>query len=181
VLRRNLATGGPATHLYAHWLDAFLKVDGFFGDAGMVDQTLFPHAFGLRAPAPLWTAPSFERCLVLALLYPIATIIIVWAVSGDVGPAEEALGLPPDIPGWTRELLIVAFGSGMLACGWSIGTSGWISVFWSISAVIFAGAGAVGVAFAFGNVGAGIFAGVAAVRSCICDYMRDYYLRIPQG
>jgi hypothetical protein len=78
ALRENLATGGPAVHLYARWLTPFLdKVDRFFGDAGMADRTLFPHAFGLKTPAPLWTAPAFDRCLWLALLYPIFTIFII--------------------------------------------------------------------------------------------------------
>jgi hypothetical protein len=35
----------------------------------MADRTLFPHAFGLKKAAPLWTAPAFDRCLLLALIY----------------------------------------------------------------------------------------------------------------
>jgi hypothetical protein len=62
VLRENLATGGIAVRLYTRWLTAFLdRVDRFFGDAGMANRTLFPHAFGLRTPAPLWTAPAACR------------------------------------------------------------------------------------------------------------------------
>jgi hypothetical protein len=61
----------------------------------MADRTLFPHAFGLRTPAQLWTAPAFDRCLLLALAYPIVTVFIMWGVSGHVGPAEKVLGLPP--------------------------------------------------------------------------------------
>jgi hypothetical protein len=53
-------------------------------------RSLFPHAFGLRTPAPLRTAPAFDRCLLLALLYPILTIFLIWAVSGHVGPFRKA-------------------------------------------------------------------------------------------
>ena len=37
--------------------------------------TLFPHAFGLRKPAPLWTAPAFDRCLLLGVFYPYTAIL----------------------------------------------------------------------------------------------------------
>jgi hypothetical protein len=47
---------------------------------------------------PRWTAPAFDRCLLLALIYPIVTVFAVWALSGHVGPAERALGLRPDDP-----------------------------------------------------------------------------------
>ena len=80
-LRESLSGGNLAARLYADQLSAFLDaVDRFFGDAGMADRTLFPHAFGLKAPAPLWTAPAFDRCLWLAFLYPIATVFMMWAV-----------------------------------------------------------------------------------------------------
>jgi Domain of unknown function (DUF4062) len=109
ALRQNLTTGGPAVRMYSRWLTTFLnKVDHFFGDASMADRTLFPRAFGLRAPAPLWTAPAFDRCLLLALIYPTASIFIIWAVSGHVGPAEAALTLEPDIEGWRRGLVVGA-------------------------------------------------------------------------
>jgi hypothetical protein len=83
ALRESLTGGNLAARLYARWLQRFLDaIDRFFGDAGMADRTLFPHAFGLQKPAPLWTAPAFDRCLLLALIYPIATILVIWAVSG---------------------------------------------------------------------------------------------------
>jgi hypothetical protein len=53
-LRESLAEGGLAANLYACRLKGFLGgVDRFFGDAGMANRTLFPHAFGLKTPAPL--------------------------------------------------------------------------------------------------------------------------------
>jgi hypothetical protein len=44
-------------------------LERFFGDAGMADRTLFPRVFGLKKPAPLWTAPSFDRCLAIWLIW----------------------------------------------------------------------------------------------------------------
>jgi hypothetical protein len=97
-LRASLAGGNLAARLYAKWLTKFLdRVERFFGDAGTQGQ----RAFGLKTPAPLWTAPALDRCLLLALLYPIATIVLVWAMFGHVGPAEAALDLKPDVQGWT--------------------------------------------------------------------------------
>jgi hypothetical protein len=63
-----------------------------------------------RRPAR-WTAPAFDRCLLLALIYPIVTTAGVWIWSGHVGTAERVLGLwetPADDPhGGLRRL---AFG-----------------------------------------------------------------------
>jgi hypothetical protein len=92
ALQDSLAKGNIAARLYAERLTRFLDwIDRSFGDAGMADRTLLPHAFGLRTPAPLWTAPAFDRCLLLALVYPVATIFVIWAISGHVGPAEAAI------------------------------------------------------------------------------------------
>jgi hypothetical protein len=148
TLRQNLATGGRAVHLYSRWLTAFLDaVDRFFGDAGMADRTLFPRAFGLGTPAPLWTAPAFDRCLFLAFLYPMASIFIMWAVSGHVGPAEDALGLQSGLPGWLRGLVVAPLGFGAFAWWRFIhNRSGRVRAFWLF--VVFAIAFAVAVAFA---------------------------------
>jgi hypothetical protein len=106
-LRNSLAEGGQPTLIYAAWLAKFLDgVDRFFGDADKADQTLFPRAFGLKNPVPLWTAPAFDRCLLLALIYPIAVIYGVWAISGHAGPAQAMLQLTPNVPGWGRAILL---------------------------------------------------------------------------
>jgi hypothetical protein len=126
-LRKSLSEGGGPATTYSRWLTKFLDaVDHFFGDAEemigadaenqrkvptlpLADRTLFPHAFGLKTPAPLWTAAAFNRCLVLAFIYPIPTIFIIWAISGHVGPAEAALALRPDTPGWERVVIGATF------------------------------------------------------------------------
>ena len=82
-LREDLQKGGRPAIFYSRWLHAFLDaVDRFFGDAG-------------RTSVPLWTAVSLNRCLLLALIYPIVTIFVIWAISGHVGPAERALHPDP--------------------------------------------------------------------------------------
>jgi hypothetical protein len=111
ALRNSLAEGNIAARLYAERLTRFLNwIDRFLGDTSIADRTLFPHAFGLTTPAPLWTAPAFDRCLVLALLYPIATIFIIWVVSGHVGPAEAALRMKPDLSGLQRGIAAAGVG-----------------------------------------------------------------------
>jgi hypothetical protein len=106
-LRASLAGDNLAARLYAKWLTAFLGwIERFFGDAGTEGQ----RAFGLKKPAPLWTAPALDRCLLLALIYPIATILVIWAISGHVGPAEAALGLKPALPGLQRSVAAMLFG-----------------------------------------------------------------------
>jgi hypothetical protein len=137
ALRASLATGGLPARLYSRWLTRFLNaVDRFFGDAGIADRTLFPHAFGLTTPAPLWTAPALDRCLLLALIYPVVTIFIVWALSGHVGPAEEALGLQPDFLGWQRGIVIAALGFAALVTRWYAQTTRRKALIWLTGATV---------------------------------------------
>ncbi len=157
-LRASLKEGNLAARLYAKWLAKFLDwIERFFGDAGMVDRTLFPHAFGLKKPAPLWTAPAFDRCLLLALIYPIATIFLIWAISGHVGPAEAALGLKSGLSGWSRGLAAVAIGFSSFAFWRGVRTrereSSWP---WIPAAV----AVTVAAAYVFAGAGVAIGAGV---------------------
>jgi len=102
-LRASLAGDNRAARLYAQWLIKFLDwIERFCGDVGMADRTLFPHSFWLTKPAPLWTASALDRCLLLAVIYPVATIFLIWMLFGQVGPAETALGLRDDLPEWQR-------------------------------------------------------------------------------
>src|SRR5262249_10262308 len=98
------------------------------------DRTLFPHAFGLRTPAPLWTAAAFDSCLLLALIYPFATILIIWAASGDVGPAEAALLLKSNLPEWQRGLVVAIVAIMVFAILRSVRMKGWIAAIWFVSA-----------------------------------------------
>jgi hypothetical protein len=93
----------------SRWLGAILcKVDAFFGDVGAPGQ----RALLLLKPAALWTAGSFDRCLLLALHYPIVAMLFILAVSGDTGPAESAVGLA-EVSGFNR-LVWVLFMLAML-------------------------------------------------------------------
>ena len=160
LLRRSLAVGGLAASTYARWLKTMLGwVDTFFGDASMADRTLFPHAFGLRERAPLWTASAFDRCLLLALIYPVVTILIFWAASGHVGPAEHALGLAPNVSGWRRGAFVVSLAFTVFSSLSVVRTTGWTSIVWTFGAVAGAVVGAVAVAGAV----VGAVAGAVAV------------------
>ncbi|WP_139020661.1 hypothetical protein [Bradyrhizobium sp. ORS 285] len=107
ALRESLAGTNIATRIYNSLLSAFLNgVERFLGDVGMANRSLFPRAFGLATPAPLWTVPAFDRCLWLALIYPFATIVLIWMISGHAGPAETALGLKASHSAWERAVAI---------------------------------------------------------------------------
>jgi hypothetical protein len=165
ALRESLSEGNMAARLYAIRLTAFLDwIDRFFGDAGMADRTLFPRAFGLKTPAPLWTAPAFDRCLLLALIYPIATIFLIWAVSGHVGPAEAALYLRSNLSAWRRALAAATVAFPVFAFWRAMRTRGQESFTWGAVAVAVAvfGVGADGGAVAFAAIVAGVLAGASA-------------------
>ena len=137
-LRESLSEGNIAARLYARRLNAFLNaVDHFFGDAGMADRTLFPRAFGLKTPAPLWTAHAFDRCLLLALIYPIATIFIIWAVSGHVGPAEAAFGLKTNFSDWRRGFETAGVGLMAFAAWRTLRSRNWWFFIWLATRLAF--------------------------------------------
>ena len=139
ALRDSLTKGNLAAQLYAERLTWFLDwIDRFFGDAGMADRTLLPHAFGLRTPAPLWTAPAFDRCMLLAAIYPVVTILIIWAVSGQVGQAGEALLLKLDYSAWQRGLLVAGSVSVSIAMATQQRSKGWKLSFlcWVVALVL---------------------------------------------
>jgi hypothetical protein len=171
ALRASLSGGNVAARIYIQRLRAFLdEIERFFGDVGMADRTLFPHFFGLKSPAPLWTAPAFDRCLLLALIYPIVTIVLIWVISGHVGPAEAALRLPFGTSGWQRAAGVVLIF--LSCCAWwqFYRTEGRVKKFiWFAVALVFAGveasvfavviavAGALAVTGFFARVFAGVF------------------------
>jgi hypothetical protein len=137
-LRASLKEGNLASRLYAKWLTKFLDwIERFFGDAGRANRTLFPHAFGLKKPAPFWTAPAFDRCLLLALIYPIATIFLIWAISSHVGPAEAALGLKRDVQVWLRGSAVASLLFASFALFRAVRMERWQSLALNSVAVVF--------------------------------------------
>jgi hypothetical protein len=173
-LRESLAGGGTVARLYTLRLTELLnRVDRFFGDAGMADRTLFPHALGLKTPAPLWTAPAFDRCLLLALFYPFAILFIIWAVSGQVGAAEAALSLKSGLPAWRRGLAAIGLMLALFATWCGSQTSGRQSNVWFVAAALgaivvpVAGAGPVVGAIAGAISGAGAIAGKGTLAGVV--------------
>jgi len=162
-LRDSLSGGNLAPRLYSDWLARLLdEVDRFFGDANMADRTLFAHAFGLKTPVPLWTAAAFDRCLSLALIYPIAAIFIIWIVSGHVGPAEIPLGLQAYTEAWRQEVAAGLIGFSPLLLHSSLMFIMWqVAIAVSLVAGVAAGVVAVAFAVAFSRAIAG--AGAVAI------------------
>lgn len=176
ALRGSLLEGGSAARLYARRLTRFLDaVDRFFGDAGMANKTLFPRAFGLRTPASLWTAPAFDRCLHLALIYPIVMIFVIWVISGHVGSAEAALHLKPDL--WQRGLAAALVGFPIFAGRRAMRREGWRKFLaWlavalvavaAVSVVASAAVGAAVVAFTVAVAGTGVGGRVGALTVAV--------------
>jgi hypothetical protein len=135
------------------WIDQFFDdVDRSTKERG---QGLFPTAFGLLAkPAPLWTAQSYDRCLLLALLYPLLVVFLGWVVSGEVLGLEEALGMRA-VPWPYRTLAAALMLAALPAAGLAMRFHGWrrallltISVFLAVSPS-WLGAG-VALSFGFG-------------------------------
>jgi hypothetical protein len=152
-LRASLAGDNRAARLYAQWLIRFLDwIERFCGDVGMADRTLFPHLFWLTKPAPLWTAPALDRCLLLAVLYPVAMIFLIWMLFGQVGPAENALGLREDLPEWRRVLGVAAYAASAVGIWRFTFATGGRRFVWGFFAFVgpFVGLGALG----FSDLGA---------------------------
>ena len=125
-LRTELHAGGRAGAAYERILRRALDgVDRILGDDGEAERTLFPRAFGLRARAPLWTATSYDRCLLFAFVYPIGAIFIIWTASGHVGPAEVGLGLSTNVPAWRRGLELLSLLILCLSFVYWMRTNGW--------------------------------------------------------
>lgn len=180
LLQHRVNTGGRPGQFYARWLRAGLwRVEGFFGDQGQfgTQQVLW-----LRLPRPqvLWTAAAYDRCLFLALLYPLLVVFGLWVISGGVGLAEQALGLK-ELRGGQRTLLLLAQGFSAICFYKAIRSSGWRSPLLLLAAValVVVGAGAgivIGAGFttgvfvvvgAFASAGAGLGAIAIAIAIAI--------------
>jgi hypothetical protein len=106
AFRDGITSDQEAGHYARGVTRAIAWSDRFLGDEGNEDKGIFPRAFGLVEAAPLWTVSSYDRSLLLALVYPLAAISLVWAIWGRVGQAEEVL-LMQVLPAWVRCLAVV--------------------------------------------------------------------------
>ena len=140
-----------------------------------------------------WSAKSYDRCLLFALLYPISAIFLLWAATGSAGTASDALGLPPSVSLWQRAAAILTLAATAYAfwrgtrrdMGHSFGWLG-LALICAIAAAVafafvslkaFAVAGAIAIAFggaieaefAGAYVVAGVVVGSAAVAAGLPD------------
>jgi hypothetical protein len=144
--REGLKTGGSFDRAYVGALGwALDRVDVFFGDVGRDN--------------PTWTAASYDRCLLLALVYPLAAMFAIWVASGQVGVAERAIGLP-DGEAW---FLRGSFAASTVVLIFVVSRAIWAEglramIFWTVG-----GAFAVAVAGAVAGVGAVAGAGAVTV------------------
>jgi hypothetical protein len=124
ALRASLAAHRDNEDAYARRLKKFLAwLDAFLNDKGEPTQ----RAFVLREPAHLWTAPALDRCLLLALIYPVMAIFVTWAITGEAeGPAEQALGFK-SATGVERLLVLAPIMIGALSYRLSLMSEGWRS------------------------------------------------------
>jgi hypothetical protein len=165
-LRTSLAAKQSNEDNYARLLSSFLKaVEFFFGDSNASRH----RAFLLNKPAALWTEQALERCLLLALLYPIGFIFFIWVISGNVGPTERALGL--DISDHfyriyiTCTIIVLVFS--MFIASKSSGSKLVISLSSSAVSFILSGLNTVASIFAIGLTGALTGAVVLAIALAI--------------
>jgi len=93
-LRDDLEGGGGFELTYANWLGRALDgLDGFMGDRDADPGSKLARDMGVATRGPTWTAAAYDRCLLLALIYPLLSMLLVWVWSGHVGVAERAIGL----------------------------------------------------------------------------------------
>ena len=156
--RAELLQGGWYGQQYRRLLTGVLKAsDKFFGD-GIYQRrhTRTDNWFDGRIPkSPYWTGYSLDRCLLLALIYPLFSLLFIWAFTNDAGTLGGALGLPEDRALWQRlaALICMPVAAYSYAQVFRPGTSVQRRViFGLVSLVAFA------VAFAFAGAGAVAFA-----------------------
>ena len=143
VLRLNLGAGGAFDAIYRRELDRLLRwVDRFFDPE-------HPPA----APPPAWSAAAYNQCLLLALVYPTVSVFVIWGATGQIGTAEEAIGLGEIPEDWLRWGLLASIAVVKLAIGYSRRRTEraeglWRALHWLVP---YSDAGAVAVAVADGR------------------------------
>lgn len=184
ALRGSMRAGGGAAAAYGFWLRRLLAaVDRFFGDAQGPMSARQCRWFGLDTAAPLWSAPAYHRCLLLALAYPLAMVFVGWTLSGHVGQAEEALGFKVASNAWVRGLALASTVALIFSAFRAMTASGlkdsllWLMVW--VCAIAGAGAAAIVGAVAVDSVVTvvGAFAGAFAVSGAVVLSKADARVR----
>jgi hypothetical protein len=165
-LRSALEEGGDLRLLYVRLLTHALNwLDRFLGDAGKPELS-WPSPFGNRQRYPYWTGRSFDRCAVLALIYPLASLFLVWVWTGKAGAVGTVLGMAEDAEPWRRALAAACVAAALDMARRAFRKSRgpvrpWFLVAAAVSGgaaavVAVAGVGGAAVAFAVGAAGAGV-------------------------
>jgi hypothetical protein len=119
-LRASLAAGGSLNRVYGRLLTEFLdRIDRLFREADNANLGVFRRAFWLQGSYPLWTSAAFDRCLLLALIYPVLSVLLIWAASGHVAEAGAVLGLSEGAPAWQRWVVVGALVIAVTMSFWS--------------------------------------------------------------
>src|SRR5713226_142663 len=101
-VRAALEAGGGLRRLYVRLLTHGLNwLDRFLGDADKAAFSL-PSPFRNREAWPYWTGWSFDRCALLAIIYPLLSLFVVWVWTGEGGAIGALLRMQPRIPWWPR-------------------------------------------------------------------------------
>lgn len=89
-LCRSYAGKGAAHRLYDQAIVKLLDwIAHFFGDSDR--------------ERPCWTAPAYDRCLLLAVIYPLVSMYLFWLMDeASLGDAQTALGFPEGLAGWRK-------------------------------------------------------------------------------
>jgi hypothetical protein len=157
-----LGKGGGPRAFYIDQMTAMLnRIDAWLGDSGQA-RGWVARAFGLSSAPPCWTAQLFDTCAVLAVAYPVASLLVTWLLAGTAGPVGDLIGLPAEADWRVRLAAGVAAVFASIASSQSFLASKWPSRFWVASlglaaglAVDFAPSGAIvvlAVGFAVGLV-----------------------------
>lgn len=117
-----------------------------------------------------WSGVALDRALLLAVVYPVLSLFVIWFATGAVGPVEQVLGFESGASGYRR----LFWGGVGLAC-WA----GAIGCFqlglrndrggWRAGAFAGALAGAGVVAFAFSGAGASVVVFAIAVALAVAS------------
>ena len=116
-LRTGLRRGGGIGRAYEALLrSALYRLDIVLGDSQNRPSPSLPLVMGIKDQAHIWTAQSYDRCLLFAVVYPVFGIICAWSISGHVGPAEVALSLPANTTIYQRGTVFI--GAVVLLVSW---------------------------------------------------------------
>jgi hypothetical protein len=132
--RAILSEGGLFRWNFFHGMKSFLQtLERFFLDGNKTSSALSRRTFGLEEPFPLWTAPAFDRCLLIAAIYPLTSMIFFWSVTGQVDQAQRVLKLPGKLEPWQQGFIFGILVGEIIAIWNVIRRGSWYSATWAVS------------------------------------------------